>query len=187
MICRIHILILRQSTGFTTFRLEFQVPYFALRTSTCTTTGPQTGIAREVTDLAFLLNDNTAVDTKSPHAIRIHEAMTSVVICGSDDSNWIAYAFVDTQFDGVSVDDEEVDGGVEYNEDPIASDRKGPEVEADNPIWNPREYFLRIIDLRMKRQILEEWRYIVGIVERGVKERVRWRNLPRTSTALADS
>jgi hypothetical protein len=103
--------------------------------------------------------------------------MTSVVICGSDESRWTAYAFVDTEFDGVSIDDEEVEDSDECNEDPIASDRKGPEVDADKPIWDPREYFLRIIHLRMKRQILEEWRYIVGKVERGVKERVRRRKL----------
>ena len=96
----------------------------------------------------------------------IHEAQISLAICGSDDSRWVAYAFVDTEFAGVSRD--EYEDNFEINEDPIASDSRGREVEADSPIWDPREYFLRIVDIRMK-QVLGEWTYLIRVVERSVK------------------
>jgi len=114
----------------------------------------------------------TASADNGNHVVKIHEAMTSIVVCGSDESRWTAYAFVDTEFSGAPVVGDEYEDSIELNEDPIASDRTGPELEADNPIWDPREYFLRIVDLRMKRQVLQEWRYIVGVVDRCVEDRV---------------
>jgi hypothetical protein len=138
---------------------------------------PQIRRARRSTDLTFLMADSTtstAEDDDDAVGIHdgIHEAMTSIVICGWDESRWTCYAFVDTEFSGEPVSDDEYEGSDELNEDPIASDRRSPEIDADSPIWDPRKYFLRIVNLRMKKQILEEWRYIVGVVERSVNERV---------------
>lgn len=154
------------------FHLEFNMPYFAFRRSS-QKTEPQSNAplrrraTREWTDVAFL--GPAATGDLMTCRCGIHEAQISVVLCGSDDARWVAYAFVDTDFSGVPT--EEYEDNPELNEDLIASDGKGVGVDASTPIWNAREYFLRIVDLRM-RQILEEWRYIVRMVERSVRERV---------------
>jgi hypothetical protein len=55
-----------------------------------------------------------------------------------------------------------------FQEDPIASDGK---VDANLPIWNPREYFLLIFQCRMGRVLLE-WKRLVRWLERNIEEYV---------------
>jgi hypothetical protein len=112
--------------------------------------------------------DNTPVvgAKNSLRAIQISEAVESIYVCGSHGSKWAAYSFVDTGCDK----DERTH---EFNENPIASDSTGLEIEADPPTCDPREYFLRTIDTRMKERILKEWEHVVRAVENTVKEKVR--------------
>lgn len=90
------------------------------------------------------------------------------MVCGSDNLRWVAYAFVDA----VPGDDEVLEEmscsyeGVQ--DDPIASDY---ELDANSPIWDPREYFLMIVAARMIR-VLGEWEDLVRTVERSIKEYV---------------
>jgi hypothetical protein len=95
------------------------------------------------------------------------EAHISFVICGSDDHRWVAYGFDDTDFEGEDLDDKicPCEG---FRPDPFSSDG---EVDADIPIWNPREYFVMILDNRMA-QALTEWESLVRAVERSIKEYV---------------
>jgi len=68
------------------------------------------------------------------HAVRICDAMTSIVMCGLDNSRRTGSAFVDTNFDEISVTDHGHEDSAEVNEDSIASDKRGPEIDTDNPI-----------------------------------------------------
>jgi hypothetical protein len=66
------------------------------------------------------------------------------------------------------------------NEDPITSDGVGiapGNLGIDDAIWDPREYFLRIMDARIK-QILTEGSCIVRKVEKSVDQEVRSLLLP---------
>jgi hypothetical protein len=111
------------------------------------------------------------ISQDKPHdrnSFKIHEASISLAICGCDNKRWEAYAFVDTE--NVS-DDENLSDKIwnveEWALDPIASD-ESVEVNANKPIWNPREYFLMILEIKI-RQVLKEWQYLVRTVERSVK------------------
>jgi hypothetical protein len=89
----------------------------------------------------------------------IREAQISCVISGSDDWRWVSYAFVDTDFDG----DEFGDGVMPYEDlhwDPIAAGN----LEANMPIWKPREYFLKVFEIRII-QVQKEWDLLVRKVE----------------------
>jgi hypothetical protein len=53
--------------------------------------------------------------------------------------------------------------------DPIASDGEGPSPEADIPLWDPRIYYLRIVQIRLDR-VLREWFWLVKTVNNAVKQ-----------------
>lgn len=88
------------------------------------------------------------------------EAHNSLVIWGTDNHRWAAYAFADTDFDDEALVDKIFpDEGFQL--DPIS------ETEAKFPIWDPREYFLKVFELRIA-QVLEEWEGLVRPVERSI-------------------
>jgi hypothetical protein len=66
---------------------------------------------------------------------------------------------------GDEIDEDEPD------EDPIASDCESYEVIADQLSWDPRLYFLRNVDFRVK-QVLREWMCLVRKVEVSVNQKV---------------
>ncbi|KAF2740543.1 hypothetical protein EJ04DRAFT_559065 [Polyplosphaeria fusca] len=161
--------------GYPIFRLEFHVPYYALRESrpefhNGLSKQNSAGGLRGWTDLSFLRIPSQLGQNDCKYGI--HEAHISLCIYGKDRTRWSAFAFVDTSFNNVSKDDQadeddDQDDLDEYNEDPIASDGDGDEVPVDRPIWCPREYFLRNVDCRA-RQVLEEWRNLIRKVGKGV-------------------
>ena len=69
-------------------------------------------------------------------------------------------------------DQDEEDEEYEIIEDPIASDCESDEAIADALIWDPRLYFLRNVDFRM-RQIHREWTCLVRKVEISIDQYVR--------------
>jgi hypothetical protein len=153
--------------------MEFHIPYPAFRNLTALPESyPESGVSNKLRrtwrNLSFLRKplSNPLGHTTIP---AICDAHISLAICGSDHRRWVCYAFADTNFK-IGSDDDEQDAD-EANEDPIASDRDGYEVFADPPIWDPREYFLRNLDFRM-RQVLEEWTYVVHIVEESAERYV---------------
>jgi hypothetical protein len=100
----------------------------------------------------------------------MYEAHISFVICGLDEGRWTAYAFDDTEFDGDALYDRifPCEG---FHADPIASEYHD-DIDAELPIWNPREYFLRVVASRIARAA-EEWEALVRPVERSITEYVR--------------
>jgi hypothetical protein len=82
----------------------------------------------------------------------IRETQISCVISGSDDWRWVSYAFVDADFDGDEFGD--------LHWDPIAAGN----IDANMPIWKPREYFLKVFEIRII-QVRREWDFLVRKVE----------------------
>lgn len=118
-------------------------------------------------DLSFLKLRSLRSETEAN--VGIHEAHISFALSGSDHERWTAFAFVDTAFDDEELDENLSSGeGVGFHQDPIASD---PWIQANHPIWDPREYFLAIFELRIA-QVAREWQYLVRKVEQSVKEYV---------------
>lgn len=91
---------------------------------------------------------------------------------GIDHWVWAAYGFVDVYFESK----ETVEG---YDQmrgrrckrwgraDPLAVGR----IVADEPIWTPREYFLKVVEIRIN-QVLREWNSIVDKMEKEIKQYV---------------
>ena len=95
----------------------------------------------------------------------MHQSHISLVMYGLSDRRWVAYAFDKNTFDDKDLEDE-IYSYEKFHEDPIAK------VDADLPIWDPREYFLLIFKTRMY-QVLKEWRNLIRWIERSVDGYVR--------------
>ena len=127
---------------------------------------------RKSWQLLFLSGPSTKLESaKNPEKVySLYEAQISVAVTGIDDSVWTAYGFVDTYFGS-----KESVG--RYHElkgrrglgraDPFARGQ----LDATRPIWMPREYFLKILQIRIK-DILREWQRIADKVEEAVKRYV---------------
>lgn len=105
----------------------------------------------------------------------IHEARTSVMITGLDDWFWTAYCFVDAKFKG-SEHKESIDSYANPEgphrplnartpaRDPLSCGKR----EVNLPTWNPRQYFLQILSIRME-QVKQEWENSVFLLLRHIK------------------
>lgn len=119
---------------------------------------------REWTDLAFLnLQPPNSQDQKE---YIIRESQFSLVICGPDHGRWVGYNFIDDDSDEEDLAIYNFDYEVN-NEDPISLGK----LDADQPIWDPREYYLTIVNIRMA-QVLNEWECLIRAIERSVKNYV---------------
>jgi hypothetical protein len=128
------------------FQLSLHLFFFALREHRQEGSTQQHG-----TDLSFLAYSNFPERKR----YMMVKSRFSLVISGSGDRHWTAYAFVDDGFD------EDQDLEIEFlydgvHEDPIASDCGLDVIDANQPIWDPREYFLAIFEIRIKH-VLREW------------------------------
>lgn len=110
--------------------------------------------------------------TSTDEPYRVYEAQISVVVTGFDHYVWAAYGLVDTYFDL----EETVEGyhqligaggSTKGRPDPLAAGR----INADEPIWTPREYFFKILELRMD-QVHREWNFTARKVERNISRYV---------------
>ncbi|KAF2182121.1 hypothetical protein K469DRAFT_245084 [Zopfia rhizophila CBS 207.26] len=153
--------------GFSAFRLELHLPFLALRPSP-----PHknrfhkqgyTNPKRRWTDLQFLKVQ--APGSQNQRTYRMYEGHITFMICGSDERRWVAYAFVDTAFNESDPEDEEEFPAGTMHEDPIADGK----LDAEFPLWNPREYFLMVCNIRIA-QVQREWQYLVRTVGLGIKQ-----------------
>lgn len=95
------------------------------------------------------------------------EANFSFIICGVDDRRWTAYAFDDTL---LNVEEllrtEDSSGGMVC--DPISLGC----LDAELPIWDPRVYFLKVLQLRLG-EAAASWESLIRSVERSIWKHVR--------------
>jgi hypothetical protein len=166
------------TTGYRTFQLDLHLPFFKLRKSKSPEahTGKiNTKPRRHWRDLSFLkLTSSELRDQGPPSEIRgeytevwgLYETQISFVITGTNDWRWVGYAFFDTEFDDY-LDLPETGMSFDPSLDPTAS-----EPGLNNPIWTPRDYFLKVFEIRME-QVRKEWECIAQKVELTVKRYVR--------------
>jgi hypothetical protein len=89
-------------------------------------------------------------------------------VTGIDEYVWTAYASVDNFFDtneSVQYYHEEIHDV--YRPDPIAAGR----IDANKPLLKPREYFLKVFEIRIQ-DVTKEWHRIVRKLEKAVEEYV---------------
>jgi len=145
------------------FHLELHLPYFALRESKILA-GSHARDKRQCVDLSFL----TRCSESGPSQHKIIEAQYSIVICGQDDFQWVGWSFIDNNFEQEELSDD-VDR-LSYKgvvEDPIAN----AQLDQNKPLVNPREYFLRVLEV-ISEQILGEWERVVQNMRRNVRQYV---------------
>jgi hypothetical protein len=137
--------------------LDLHLPYYELLEleSICPQKYESSGakVVQVSTDLSFLDMSSSKALVKKSYAIQ--KAQFSLVICGTDDSHYVAYAFIDREFG----EDEDLAMDFPYQgvqEDPIASDCGNSIINANQPISDPRAYFLMMFELRIGN-VLREW------------------------------
>ena len=139
--------------------MELHVPRYALRTYLPYQHDLMNNKHRAWTDLTFLIRDFPGF--RQEGYLCLYEAHVAVAICGTSERRWIGYCFEDTAFDPGSGLDEDDFCYESINADPIASNGV---TDANCPFWNPREYFLTILRIRVG-QTQEEWVETVQTIE----------------------
>lgn len=132
-------------------------------------------------DLSFL---NAQAASESPRLYGIRPVQFSLVICGSDNRRWIAYAFDDTDPEiedlptenlspeGLHDPEAEEDLQAEQpNCDPIRDVPDPQGLDPNHALWDPREYFLFGIEIGIAKP-LDKWERLVRCLERGIKQYV---------------
>jgi hypothetical protein len=120
---------------------------------------------RNWTDLSFLELDNSDLRPKEPMEVwGIQEAQFSLVVAGSDHFQWVGYGFVDAEIDGILAESSDTD--LLY--DQIAAG----ELKASFPIWTPRDYWIRVFEIR-SGHVRNYWVYLIHKLEFGIKQYVR--------------
>jgi len=163
------------------FNLEFHLPFQILRETLATPSAADSLHNTDMLDVSYLQQQRPH-DRRQPSARQfvIRKAHTSIAICGWDNFKWVGWAFINAPLDPKlrkdgDEDDEDDDGQEdepeEIEEDYFAVDGNGRRClvqDANAPIWDPRRYWLRIVELRVLR-ILEEWVEVVQFVDKGVQ------------------
>jgi len=150
------------------FQMEFHLPFFALRKHPQPNSShdkPSIHTMRKWTDISFTYGETSV--SAGQEVYRLHEAQVSCVVYGHDEWQWTACAFLDNGyesgglydagevFDGYGEDGED-DG---FDEDPIATG-----LHANNPIWRPRQYFAKALEVNIK-EVSQEWSELVHRLE----------------------
>lgn len=90
---------------------------------------------------------------------RIYDAQISFLIVGTDEWFWTAYCCVDLYYGG---NRESIDT---YHVSPSSLDApSGGKRSRQYPYWNPRDYFLEVLQRRIK-QVTKEWSNVVTMLE----------------------
>jgi hypothetical protein len=159
--------------------MEFHLPFFALRKAP-SSGGPTRRFRgkrlQESEELILLTRENTESDGQENYYL--YAMHMACVTSGFGEWQWTNWTFEDTVH-GVEEDDEVDDGevgaesgGAEavadqvINEDPIVCG-----LDANNPIWRPRQYFLKAFEIRIKN-VRREWDALVQRLEIDRKEYV---------------
>ncbi|PMD29322.1 hypothetical protein L207DRAFT_593560 [Hyaloscypha variabilis F] len=158
--------------GYKIFQLEFHLGYFQFHSTPPNEVnqGEAATCPLGWTDLSFLEEMDT-LKAAAENRYGMSEVQFSFVICGIHDRRWSAYAFDNTESaDGDDLQDKIFCGGGHW--DPIGSCLSVDDVQAELPIWNPREYFLNVVARRLGLAA-DSWETLLRAIERRIK---RYRN-----------
>jgi hypothetical protein len=153
--------------------MEFHLPYFALRKyqqPNYTHNKPPIHSMRKWTDISFTYGESSVSEDE---VYRLYESQASCVVYGHDEWQWTACAFLDNAHesgdiydagefydgygeDGEAVVGEKVDG---FDEDPIATG-----LHTNRPIWRPRQYFTKALEVNIK-EVSQEWNELIRKME----------------------
>lgn len=117
---------------------------------------------RKYRDVSFLATKKPTSSTDVP--LGLHQSHISITICGVANCRWTAYSFSNADYDDgkeLPDDDFESEGAIP---DHIAADN---DMDANIPTFSPREYFLRVVSIRLKK-VVDEWAKIVREFENGI-------------------
>jgi len=147
------------------FRLEFNLPYFRLSRppEAASHALPRGASAKWWIDLSFLELPNSEI--KAVQKLGMFEAHFSFVVCGWRENRWVAHAFDNTEPNGEDLADRIICDGLHC--DPIASTYWDDILDAEVPIWNPREYFLTVVEARVV-QAADSWEALLMKIERRI-------------------
>jgi hypothetical protein len=111
----------------------------------------------------------------------VYEAHFAFALTGINHRFWTAYCFVDTHFDSRdSVKTyHKMNGDPRGTADPLAAGF----LHSESPIWEPRQYFAKVVEFRI-RLIEKEWNKIIEKMERDIAQYVHILNFPRFSTGV---
>ncbi|CAG8957343.1 hypothetical protein HYFRA_00010769 [Hymenoscyphus fraxineus] len=157
-----------------TFALEFHLPYYAWRELNSGENADERQTTKTPEEVIHLRVGKEAHPPTVTNNDYIYEARCSVMVAGIDDWLWTAYCFVDVNFKGSehreSIENYANPGApgppnlVPPARDPLSCGKR----EANKPIWNPREYFLYILSIRME-QVKQEWENSVFLLLQHIK------------------
>lgn len=152
--------LISQSRGYLTFEMNFHMPFYVLRSAKDKENAPFACRAephRTGKDLSFLANGKSS--TFDWMNSKLEPAHVSITICGVADRRWTAYAFVDGDED---MSEDEFDN--QFLLPDMIADRR---IDSNCPIWNPREYFLLVVLIRLE-QVVKKWTSIIRKFEQAV-------------------
>jgi hypothetical protein len=137
--------------------------------------GPATGLS----NLSFL---NLEPSEEGIPSYCLKKSHVSIVICGSDNVQWVGYAFTNSadnkdddesdgsETDGTEDEDEDEDE-VKFQRDLFASVDSDSVIDANMPTYDAREYWLCVIHLRLDF-IVKKWAHTVLKIEQRVRDHV---------------
>ncbi|KAK1546378.1 hypothetical protein CPAR01_00345 [Colletotrichum paranaense] len=169
----------QQTEGPETFCLEFSIPYPVWRSTKTlakdsrvkTTENEPLRASRDVTFLRKLAGSYEDADLVDG----IYSSHMSVMVTGHDEARWTGVGFLESWFeaaldspspDMISCYESDVNGGCIL--DPLNRGKQ----EASMSSWLPRQYFLRVLELRL-RQVLREWDLIIDNLTKRVQGMVK--------------
>lgn len=168
--------------GFVTPRLELHLPYLTLREVTCSSdqwkNRDMTQDGESWLDLPLPGSDSDAANQSK--RFLIEKAHISIVLCVWDYSKWVGYAFSKggpaRNPDAEPDEDEESDGehSDAEDDDPIPKEDVFAPLDGDHGLFadklirDPREYFLRIVNVWIIL-VLREYTYLVRVLEACVR------------------
>ena len=167
---------MKQRHGWPTFCLEFHLAYLVLREVDPSPT-EKAGAAEKDTkntplvDLAWLDIQSSSGSVTTGHVIE--EANVSVVVCGWSNTQWTGYAFANTRVEAEEEEEEDTDSEEETEDMPqqdflAAEDGLDYMLDANNPEWDARKYWLRVLSARCQL-VWKEWQYLVRTVEDAIE------------------
>lgn len=125
--------------------MECHLPYYALRSESDSNE-----------DFRLLRRRGLFSRTQDETPLYLHQAMISVIVFGLDEWLWTAICCVETYFksgENVKI----------YHNDGLDGPT-GSGHFVSTPVWNPREYFLKVVSRRVK-QVMSEWRHVITGLE----------------------